>query len=273
MSLAVDIWHAGQPLGYNRPFPTSNIIESIGRGLVPGASLFRVIGLNADVDDVREDVWEPGGVYVFPPDTGVQMRVVSTSSNDVDGGTGARKVDLHYLDVAGVPQTIEIVMNGVAPVLTSVSDIRRVQDFHVKEAGSLSLSAGSISLTSLDGLTVYARVSANSNRGRQAVWTVPAGKRAFITEAWIGGNADGGSSANFAEGYLRATCDFTTSELTPGLFNFSWGMIAAGNTIGGMMSIPVILPAMCDVKISALSRAANSNVRVIGAFAGWYENV
>lgn len=272
MSHAVDIWQNGQPTGSGRPFFVASSAEAVARGLIPGARIFRCIGLNADVDDLREDVWEVGGDYVFPSNSGEQMRLVSTSVNDTAAGSGARQVEIHYLDGSGNEAVTAVTLNGTTPVLTVPADIRRIQNFHVVETGSLNLAAGNISLTNLAGTVTYGRISANANRARQAVISVPAGKRGFIVEAWLGGNAEGGSLSNYAEGYLRATCDFTTGELTPGLFNFTWGMVSASNTIGGALNVPIVLPPLCDIKVSVTSRAANSNVRVVGAFAGWFED-
>lgn len=245
---------------------------AIARGSVPGAGLFRVAGRNNDIDDVREDVWEGGGDYIFPPNGGIQMRVVSTSAAD-DGeppsATGGRLVDIHYLDALGVEREETLVLNGVSPVLTVATDILRVQDFHIRAAGTSGAAVGVVTLSNTAGTVPYATIQPLTGRCRQAVWTVPAGKIAFIDEAWIGGSADGGNAANYAEGYLRATSD-SSGELLPGIFSFKWGSISASNSVGG--SVLIKLPALCDVKMSSKSRASVSNVLVVGGFGGWYEN-
>ena len=272
MSNSVDLMMANKALSFANPLPMMDYPTAVALGYVPGARPFRVIGTNTDIDNVREDIWELGGDYTFPPAGGLQMRVVSSSSSDALGQVGARKVHIHYLDAAGAEKSEEITMTGTVPVNTVATDIWRVQGFHVIEAGSTALAAGDISLTNTGGTVAYARISALSNRTRQAIWTVPAGKRGIVTEVWIGGSSDVGSLANFAEGYLRATMDFTTGELNPGLFNFYYVVMAASDTIGGALSVPIVLPPLCDVKISLISRASNSNVRATASFAGWIEN-
>ena len=271
MSNSVDLLVANQALSFGNPLPTIDYATAVALGHVPGARPFRVIGTNPDIDNVREDIWEMGGTYVFPPAGGIQMRVVSSSASDAVGQVGAIKVHIHYLDAAGAEKSEKITMTGITPVNTLATDIWRVQDFHVVEAGSSALAAGDILLTNTAGTVTYAKISALSNRTRQAIWTVPAGKRGVVTEAWIGGSSDVGSLASFAEGYLRATMDFTTGELHPGLFNFSYIVMAASDTIGGPLSVPIVLPPLCDVKISLVSRVSNSNVRATASFAGWIE--
>jgi hypothetical protein len=83
-----------------------------------GARPFRVIGTNPDIDNVREDIWEMGGTYVFPPAGGIQMRVVSSSASDTVGQVGAIKVHIHYLDAAGAEKSEKITMTGITPVNT-----------------------------------------------------------------------------------------------------------------------------------------------------------
>lgn len=247
-------------------------LAQIARGAILGAGTFRMIGRNPDIDDVREDIWELGGNYVFPPDAGIQMRVVSTSASDSATGTGIRSIKIHYLDADGNQQNEVIVLNGTTPVLTVATNIRRINDFHAQTVGSEGDAIGNISLTNTAASQTYAYIEINGNRARQAVWTVPAGKIAFINEVWLAGNSEGGALSNFAEGYIRTTSNANGTELLPGVFNFKWGAMVASNTAGGEMEFFIPVPALADIKMSATSRAAVSNVRVIGCFAGWYED-
>lgn len=246
-------------------------LRDICRGGVVGASVFRCVGRNQDVDDVREDVWEPGGEYVFPPGGGIQMRIVSTSASDGVGGVGIRTVDIHYLDADGNENIEVVTLNGTTPVNTVATDIWRINDLHAKTAGTSGDAAGQISLTNTAGTITYAFIETSGNRARQAVFTIPAGKKGFINEVWIGGNSEGGSAANFAEGYLRTTTDYSGTEVLPGIFNFKWCAIVASTTAVSEMECPIVVPALCDIKISVVSRAGNSNVRVVAGFAGWIE--
>lgn len=246
---------------------------AIARGLIEGASLFRQIGRNLDIDDVREDAWEEGGTYVFPSNSGIQMRVVSTdNTNDKAGGTGALTVDVHYLDANGAEREETVTVNGTTPVNTVATNIRRVQDFHVKSAGSTGLAAGKISLTNTAGTVTYSSIGANNGRSRQAIWTIPAGKVGFINEILVSGNATGGGVADYVEGYLRATCDFD-GTLLPGIFNFKGGLIQSNSGVWQPMLSPIIVPALGDIKMSISSRSASSNVLAVAGFAGWMENI
>lgn len=256
---------------YRQRVETRDYLGEVARGAVPGANIVRVVGRNPDVDDVREDLWEEGVNYVFPPAGGIQMQVVSTSASDAAAGVGAQTMHIHYLDASGNERLETITMNGLTPVLTVATDIWRVNEFHTLTAGSTGYVAGTIRLQSVGAATTYGRIEALGNRSRQAIYTVPLGKVAFINEAYIGGNADGGATSNFAEGYLRATCNITGDELLSGMFNFKWGAITANDTITAVFNPPIKCPALCDVKISMQSRAGTSNVRAVGGFSGWVE--
>lgn len=244
---------------------------AVAIGHISGAASFRVVGMNPDIDVTREDLWSIGTTYEFPPDAGIQMSIVSSSANDANGGTGSRQVSIYYLDASGKEQTESVTMNGTTPVLTAATNIRRVNDFYVTSVGSSGSSQGDIVLQNTGGTVTYSKISATTSRARQCIWTVPAGKRAIITEVSIGGSPEGGSASNYIEGYLRATTHPITKQRTPGVFLFQWGMIASSSTVVAELKTPVVIPSLCDIKISAQSRATVSNVLSVASFSGYME--
>ena len=87
MSNSVDLLVANKALSFGNPLPTLDYATAVALGHVPGARPFRIIGTNTDIDNVREDIWELGGTYVFPPAGGIRMRVVSSSASDAVGSS------------------------------------------------------------------------------------------------------------------------------------------------------------------------------------------
>jgi hypothetical protein len=228
---------------------------------------FYISGYNADVDNVREDLWECGGTYVFPT-VAQQMRVVSTDANDTSAGTGIRTVDISYLDGSYVLKNTTVTLNGTTPVNTSVSDIFRILHFHALTVGSNGTAVGKVELQNTAGTVNYSCINATNNLARSSVWTVPAGKTAYIT-SW---NFGVGSSAGnrYGEAYLRATCDVEGTYIQD-VFMFKSVCSTQDGSVVIPFTVPLKLPEKTDIKISAISDSGTSNAIMTGGFQGWYE--
>lgn len=226
-----------------------------------------VFGRNTNVDNVQIDLWEgPTGVYVFPT-VGQQMKFVSSSANDTLAGTGIQKIHIHYLDSNYAVHTETVNMNGTTPVSTVATDIFRINAMHAYQVGSGGVAAGNISLTNTGATVTYAYLTAGMNWARQAIYTVPAGVTGYITH-WQA--SSGSASGNhFTQISLRATCH--QGVLLPGVFLLidEVGTQDGGDTVN--YDIPIRIPAMSDVKISAISDTSNANVTALGAIMGFFE--
>lgn len=271
MANPVEIEVDGERVSTEYAMPVRDKIHDIAAGRVAGAKAVHVTGRNGDIDNAREDIWESGGSYVFPPDAGIQMRVVSTSAAD-DGspeGTGARTADIHYLDANGAEAEETVTMNGVSAVSTAATNIRRVNDFHVKTVGSGGVSAGVISLQNVAGTVTYASIDTGNNKVRQAIYSVPAGCRLYITNVW--GGAGVVSGQHYLDMSLRTTSDFVGDELTPGVFQHKVNWISQDGTSSLDFEVPIVIPALADVKISAVSDSGAANAVGVAGFCGWCE--
>ena len=156
-------------------------LYDIAEGSIPGHNSFHKIGYNPDVDNLLEDLWSVGGLYVFPT-AGMQMEVVSSSNSD-DGspaGMGVRTVKLCYLDSNYIEQTEIITLNGTTVVPTVATNILRIQRFYTNTVGSSGVAVGNIDIRHLSNTPIYARIMTGYNSSRQTVWTVPAGKTLYI---------------------------------------------------------------------------------------------
>lgn len=271
MANPVEIEFDGHRVSAQYPMPTASELAAIAAGAVTGKTPIYVTGRNGDVDNVREDIWEIGGTYVFPPDGGIQMRVVSTSAAD-DGspaGTGARTVDIHYLDAAGATQSETVTLNGTSAVNTVATDILRIQDFHVKTVGSGGAVAGVLSLQNTAGTVTYSSIDTGNNKARQAIFTIPAGCRGYITTVWAGAGVASGQ--HYLDASLRSTSDFTADELTPGVFQHKVNLVVQDGSAPIVLPVPICFPALADIKISAVSDSGTANVVAVAGFNGWYE--
>lgn len=252
------------------PLLQKDLIDD-GIGYYPNKINFDVVGFGNTVNNVRLDVCnigagEAAAVYVFPPAGGIRMSVVSSSANDTAAGTGVRTVRLHLLDANYNILTEDITLNGTTPVNTVATNILRINEMHTLTTGTLLAPAGDITLTSVGGATIYARMATSFNRSRNGVFTIPAGKRGYLTH-W---NAFSGTATGTH--YTRFTLRATTHDNT--LLPVFIAQDAKGTLNGGddtYYDIPITLPEKTDIKVSVVSDSASANSLVNSHFSGWYE--
>lgn len=169
---------------------TSNLID-IARGLLsPKLEVLHKRGRRSDVGATEQDVWTAGqadsGEVVLrsAPNAPGVVSLVSTSANDTELGTGARKVALDVLDENWDRQSYVVVLNGATPVASQSSEQAiRVQEVRVLEAGSGGANAGRID-ASIGG-NVQASIPIGLGRSHEAMISVPNGYRAFVLRAFV----------------------------------------------------------------------------------------
>lgn len=116
--------------------------------------------------------------------TNAQRSIASASANDTAAGTGARTIQITYLDATGAgPYTETVTLNGTSYVNTVATNICFIEQMEVLTAGSGLTNAGILTLkaaTAGGGATI-----GTINAGdRQTFWAhhyVPVGKEANIT--------------------------------------------------------------------------------------------
>lgn len=248
-------------------------LTAIGAGYITDHTPFHSIGFNPNIGNVQEDICEWGGIYIPPPAGGIQMAVQSTSASD-DGnpaGTGVWTVEINYLNDNGAEQTEIVTLNGVTAVNTVATNIMRVNYFHTKTADTATLgygqAAGDITLKNLAGTATYAQITAGGNFSRHGFFTIPAGKKGLIVGgfAGVGGTATG----KFVRATLRTTTDHEGS-LTPNIFQFKRMLLAMDAGYHVRFDIPIKVPALTDIKFSAIDESA---AYVATYLEGFYENI
>jgi hypothetical protein len=221
-----------------------------------------VFGRAPAVQNVRVDLWEgPTTTYVFPT-SAVQMAVVSSSAADAAAGTGVRQVMIHYLDANYAVQTVTVTLNGITPVNTV--NMLRINGVHSVAVGSGGAAAGNISIT--NGGVTYGYISAGSNTARQAIYTVPAGVKGYISH-WQ--TSSGSSGSHFCQTILQAATHDDT--LWPGVFLVQDEQGTQNNGVAITFPTPIPIPATTDVKVSAVSDNPAANVIALAGIMGWFE--
>ncbi len=258
----------GQEHSLEELFEHRDFLFDVSRGKVKGATPIHILGNNDATSTSLQDMWEAGGLYVFPAAGGIQMEVRSTganAANDTATGTGVQQVMIHYLDTNYVERFEFKEMNGVTPVNTVATDILRVLNMHASRVGSGGVAAAEITLEDTTSAVEYTRIRTGINTSLTGVWTVPAGKTLYITE-WEA-SAIATNANRTAEFLLRATSSFHENLLL-GIFNVKDITHLTSGSIETTFDLPLKIPSKADVKVSVKSSAAMETACHI---EGWYE--
>lgn len=130
---------------------------------------------------------------VDPNSAGEQARVISTSTSDTSAaGTGIRKVKIRYFDTNWGLNDEIVTTNGTTQVLTTATNIIRIESFEAFQAGSGLLAIGTITLTSTDGTRLFAQIDPSNTTFNRAIHTVSPGKRGYISDLITNCETSGG---------------------------------------------------------------------------------
>jgi hypothetical protein len=239
----------------------------IAEGNVTGHTLFAKLGYNADVGATEEDIWTVGGTYAFPS-TAMSMQVLSTSLNDTALGTGLQSVRISYLDNTYADLTETITLSGTTAVPTVATNILRVNAIRVVTAGANKVAAGDVNCTNTTGTVIYRQISAGYTRGRGSVYTVPLNKTLYITTIHV---SSGYTTAGKVVRWVgRCNYDDANNTILPvGVYMAHFEAMTQDANDTREMTIPMRIPATCDIKVSAVSNGAGSFCQC--AVRGWLE--
>lgn len=162
---------------------------AVAQGEVEGYSNVSKFGYNDSIGSgAYESIWESGGAYPFMSSADT-LDVVSADANDTSAGTGARTVELEGLDSNYAVITETVTMNGTTAVTTTASFLR-IYRARVLTAGTSEENAGEITISDTTGSTTRATISAGQGQTLMAVYTVPAGKTAYIVKINVSSGKD-----------------------------------------------------------------------------------
>ncbi len=206
---------------------------------LPLSRVWRMLGFNAALSTAAT-VTPQGGAYAFPA-AEVQATVVSSEAADTAAGTGARTVAIDYLDDDYVQKTVTATLNGAAAVTLSVDDLFRVNNFRVTSVGTGGVTAGNLTLAH-GGLT-YGYIAAGNNCHRQAVYTVPAGRRLFISGLFV--------SATHTANNKRTILGLR--RIKDGVFNRIWEASLPDGFVDESLKYPLVLDEKTDFSFQGAS--------------------
>jgi len=170
-------------VGKHEPFELQ-----VSRGQVAYHKVIFKFGFNPDIDNSMETVWAEGGLYSYLAAASV-LKVSSSNTNDTSNGTGARTVEISGLDADYNEISETVTLSGQTAVDTTKEYLRVFRGI-VRTAGSGGQNAGVIyagtgTVTSGVPANKYLTIAAGDNQTLMALWTVPAGYTAYVTQVDI----------------------------------------------------------------------------------------
>ncbi len=146
----------------------------------------RKFGHSNAIGAEEETVWDGGTTYTFltSPST---LSLSSTSTNDASAGTGARTIQVYGHTSDNIEQDETLTLNGVTPVYTATKYLR-IHRMIVRSGGTIAANNGTIYAgtgavgTSGVPANKFAAILVGENQTLMALWTVPAGKIAYMED-------------------------------------------------------------------------------------------
>lgn len=209
-------------------------------------------------------IWEGTNALYTYLTSAERLQVTSSSAQDGAGGTGILTLNVHGLDGNWNEITETVTMNGVTQVTTTASFIRVYRAYGVTCGTSLT-NVGVINVTNNAGTTQLLTIPAGDGQTLMTIWTVPAGKVAYLTQGTFSTNSNKGARVSL----------FT--RLNDGGTVYPWqikyrAFIFSGNEVFPFV-IPFKIPEKTDIEVRVLTPTSAGATSCGATFELWYEDV
>lgn len=174
----------------------------IALGRRQGRTTWNKFGYNGDIDIGTEVFWSVGGLFTRLT-TARTLSIVSTSSEDGVGGTGATKIIVYGIDENRLSQTEVVDMDGTNPVTTANTWLG-VNRIAVYLCGTTENNVGTITATATTDLTIQGQVPATEGTTQQCIFFTQDNHTALIDWMHININkiSGGGSPVVTIKGWV-----------------------------------------------------------------------
>lgn len=216
----------------------------VKRGIYPKLTGINKFGFKASVGASFETIWDGSGNYVYPSAADYVDVVCADGVNDISGGIGAQSVELQGLDADYNLQSEVITLNNPDSAGVegrSVNQYIRLFRCIVTSSGSAGVNQDDISFNI--GAITAAKITAEAGQTLMAVYTVPAGKRAYLM------------NFNFGEEKAKETI----ARIMVGVFGNGLTVKDQMGTSGPPVirdySLPIVINEKSDIEVRALAGA------------------
>jgi len=234
-------------------------LYDIAEGKVPSHAPFRRFGVNMDVAATWETVTNQSTAQPYLT-SAERLKIVSTDADD-DGspvGDGARTLNIKGLDGNYDIISETVTMNGTGVVTTDASFLRPLRAC-VCSVGLSGVNEGTITIKNNAGAVTLLQVNAEEGQSNSAIWTIPAGKVAYIT-SWNG--AESSNKGALIGLWFRSY---------GGSWRYARSYVLMASSFFHLFPLPLLMAEKMDIEIRAKGVLAGAVVSA--GFDGWYEAV
>jgi len=226
---------------------------NLSAGNLDGVGYIEKFGRNATMSANIETIWDGSNLYEYLT-TASSIYVTSSDGDDNPTGDGARTVEVQGLDETYTLVTEDISVNDTASTTTFI----RVFRVRTKTTGSTGQAEGEISVRSQSGgggtllaqiLRVGTGKGASLGQTFMAVYTVPAGKTAYITQWIVGAGAQNADT----------TALLVARTFGDGGFNSKDIIISAGQQFAKEYKIPLQFTEKTDIEVRGFTSSAGND--------------
>jgi hypothetical protein len=180
---------------------------------------------------------------------------------------------MYYLTSAFVEKTHTFTMDGTTDVASGAgcADVWRINGLRVKTMGSAQGAVGTIQVRELDDAPVFTAILPGSTRAYNSQYTVPAGKRLFITD-WSATSGGVTSDKCYLTFKLLANIDHDGVASTTSLFDQAQLSVAAG-TVQQRFTTPMSFGAGTDIVVNCAGVAATAAAQASTYLQGYLVTV
>ena len=230
-----------------------DFILDLSAGDVSGMDYIEKFGRNTTMSANIETIWDGSDLYEYLT-TASSVYVTSDDNDDNPTGTGARTVEIQGLDENYLLATENVDVNDTASTTTFI----RVFRVTTKTTGSSGQAEGEISVHSQSGgggtllaqiLRVGTGQGASLGQTFMALYTVPAGKTAYITQWIVGAGAQNADT----------TALLTAQTFGDGGFNAKDIIISAGQQFAKNYKVPLQFTEKTDIEVRGFTSASGND--------------
>ncbi|KKN12841.1 hypothetical protein LCGC14_1012520 [marine sediment metagenome] len=159
------------------PMPVLDQMLELSRGSVTGHSCINKFGANlAIASATTEDIWDGGGTYPFPTTADITHIVQAVDQVAMRGAN----IEVQGLDINWALVTQTKALNAANTTTAVALDTALLRVFRMRVNADV-VGDQDIHVQNVGAGTQYATMLAGNNQTLMAIYTVPAGKTAFIT--------------------------------------------------------------------------------------------
>lgn len=219
-------------------------------------------GFNPDIDNSLETIWAQGGLYTYLSSAST-LYISSSSGFDDLGSTGATSAKVSGLDANYNEISVTVDLDGQTGVqLGDASNWIRVNRIQVMSAGSGGANAGVLYVgteaTPSSGVPTnkYATVAIGDNQTLMALWTVPAGYTAYLTQLDV---------TVATEQNNKFTTISTLARPFGGVFNVVDRFVKSESSHHQGYSFPLKFTEKTDIEVRGIASSSNADCAVSAA--------